>query len=190
MKAIFFITILAAFISACGNNNGNNDVKSNADTTTGKKPESSAINDEKVSSDNTVAAYLQLKNALTNDNSKEAANAGKVLVSSLQELDGSSFSAEQKKVYDELKIEIKEHAEHISSNASDIEHQREHFDMLSQDIYELVKSIKPTQVLYKDHCPMYNDGKGAIWLSESKEIKNPYYGSKMLTCGTMEEEMK
>ena len=27
------------------------------------------------------------------------------------------------------------------------------------------------------------DNKGAYWLSEEKEIRNPYFGSKMLTCG-------
>jgi hypothetical protein len=36
---------------------------------------------------------------------------------------------------------------------------------------------------------MYNDKKGAIWLSETKEIKNPYYGKKMLTCGNVKEEI-
>ena len=37
---------------------------------------------------------------------------------------------------------------------------------------------------------MYNEGKGAIWLSETKEIKNPYLGGKMLTCGEVQEEIK
>ena len=45
------------------------------------------------------------------------------------------------------------------------------------------------QTLYKDFCPMYSDGKGATWLSETKEIKNPYLGKKMPTCGSMKEEI-
>ena len=45
-------------------------------------------------------------------------------------------------------------------------------------------------MIYKDFCPMYNDNKGAIWLSESKEIKNPYFGKSMSTCGTVKEELK
>ena len=62
--------------------------------------------------------------------------------------------------------------------------------MLSKDVYDLVKAFGGGQVLYKNFCPMYNDKKGAIWLSETKTIKNPYYGKKMLTCGSVQEELK
>jgi hypothetical protein len=62
--------------------------------------------------------------------------------------------------------------------------------MLSKDMYDLVKAFGAGQTLYKDFCPMYNDNKGAIWLSESKEIKNPYYGKSMSSCGSMKEELK
>jgi hypothetical protein len=37
---------------------------------------------------------------------------------------------------------------------------------------------------------MYNDGKGANWLSETKEIANPYLGKSMPTCGSVKEELK
>jgi hypothetical protein len=37
---------------------------------------------------------------------------------------------------------------------------------------------------------MYNENKGAMWISEMKEVKNPYFGAKMLTCGTVEEVIK
>ena len=37
---------------------------------------------------------------------------------------------------------------------------------------------------------MANDKKGAFWISESKEIKNPYLGKKMPTCGEVKEEIK
>ena len=43
------------------------------------------------------------------------------------------------------------------------------------------------QKLYQDFCPMANDGKGAIWISEVKEIKNPYYGAEMLSCGSLKK---
>jgi hypothetical protein len=62
--------------------------------------------------------------------------------------------------------------------------------MLSQDMYDLVKSFDGTQTLYKDFCPMANDNKGAFWISEIKEIKNPYLGKKMSTCGEVKEEIK
>jgi hypothetical protein len=108
----------------------------------------------------------------------------------MQQVDENALNADQKKVYADVKDDIKEHAEHISTNGNKIAHQREHFDMLSKDMYDLVKVVKPSQTLYHDRCPMYNDGKGATWLSEVKEIKNPYLGKKMPDCGTVQEEIK
>lgn len=187
----FIIAIVAVILSACsGNNNNSKEANKTNDTATANAPASSATNQQPAPVDEAVTAYIQLKNALTSDNGNEAATAGKQLHDAMLKLDNASFAGEQKKVYDEVKEDIMEHAEHISTNANKIVHQREHFDMLSQDMYDLVKAVKPSQTLYKDHCPMFNDNKGAIWLSEVKEIKNPYYGKKMLTCGEEQEEIK
>ena len=85
--------------------------------------------------------------------------------------------------------DAREHAEHIGSNAGKLEHQREHFATLSKDVNDLITAFGAGQKLYQDFCPMYNDRKGAIWISETKEITNPYYGSKMLTCGSVKKEL-
>ncbi|TAL51147.1 MAG: DUF3347 domain-containing protein, partial [Chitinophagaceae bacterium] len=92
-----------------------------------------------------------------------------------------------KKVYDDIEDGLKEHAEHTGKNGSDIKHQRSHFSMMSEDVYDLVKAFGGGQPIYHDHCPMYNEGKGAMWLSEMKEVKNPYYGAEMPKCGSVEE---
>ena len=137
-----------------------------------------------------LSNYLQLKNALTKDNTNDAATAGKALETALKNFDKSALTAEQKTTFEDIQTDAIEHAEHIGTNAGKIEHQREHFDMLSKDVYDLVKAFGAGQTLYKDFCPMYNDNKGAIWLSEAKEIKNPYYGKSMSSCGSMKEELK
>ena len=137
-----------------------------------------------------VTAYLQLKNALTKDNSASAATAGTSLETVFTTFDKTTLSADQKKIYEDVEDDAREHAEHIGKNGGNIVHQREHFEMLSKDMYDLVKAFGGSQVLYKDFCPMYNNNKGAFWLSETKEIKNPYLGKAMPTCGTMKEEMK
>jgi hypothetical protein len=62
--------------------------------------------------------------------------------------------------------------------------------MRSADVYDLVKAFGAGRPLYHDHCPMYNDNQGAMWLSETREIKNPYYGAEMPACGTVEEIIK
>lgn len=137
-----------------------------------------------------VEHYLQLKNALASDKTKDAAAAGKEIVDAMGKLDKSLLTADQKKLYEDVEDDAREHAEHINANAGNIEHQREHFDILSKDVYDLVKAFGSGQVLYKDFCPMYNEKKGAMWLSEVRAIKNPYYGKKMPTCGSVQEELK
>lgn len=136
-----------------------------------------------------VSNYLKLKNALTKDDSKNAAAAGQAIVANLAALDANSLPAAQKKAFADVADDAKEHAEHIAANAGKLGHQREHFATLSKDVNDLIKTFGAGQKLYQDFCPMYNDGKGAIWISETKEIKNPYYGSKMLTCGSVKKEL-
>jgi hypothetical protein len=137
-----------------------------------------------------VNGYLLLKNALVADNTKDAASAGKTLESAFKSFDKNALNAEQKKAYEEIEEDAREHAEHIGDNGGKIEHQREHFDMLSKDIYDLVKVFGSEQTLYQDFCKKYNKGKGASWLSETKEINNPYLGKKISACCVMKGEIK
>ena len=134
-----------------------------------------------------VSNYLTLKNALTKDDTKGAASAGKTLYATFSTVNANSIDANKKKEYLDIVDDAKEHAEHIGANADKIEHQREHFVLLSKDINDLIRTFGTKQKLYQDFCPMANDGKGAIWISEVKDIKNPYQGSKMLTCGSMKK---
>ena len=67
-----------------------------------------------------VANYLKLKNALANDNSKEAANSGNDLLASIGKVDMNSISKEQMKTYMDIADDLKEHAEHIGENAGKI----------------------------------------------------------------------
>ena len=138
-----------------------------------------------------VDHYLHIKNALANDNGSEAANGGKAMEQVLNKIDKSFFTSDQKKVFDNIEEELKEHADHINKNSDKIGHQREHFAMMSEVIYELVKAFGAGQPIYHDHCPMYNENKGgAMWLSETKEIRNPYFGSEMSKCGIVEEVIR
>jgi hypothetical protein len=134
-------------------------------------------------------SYINLKNKLVQDNSDAAAEKAKTLLASLNRFDTKTLNPIQEKEYLEIADDAKEHAEHIGKNAGKIDHQREHFATLSKDINDLITMFGTKQKLYQDYCPMYNDGKGAIWISEIKEIKNPFYGSQMLTCGSLKKTL-
>lgn len=170
---------------ACNNNGSDKEVSDSSSTaaTTGQSSETTKPSGE------ILAAYLKLKNALTTDNDKEAATVATDLVKALKTIDKTAMSAEQNTVFTEVEADAIEHAEHIAANVGNLVHQREHFETLSADVYDLVKATGAGQKLYYTHCPMYNNNKGANWLSETKEVKNPYLGQAMLTCGTVKEEL-
>jgi hypothetical protein len=132
--------------------------------------------------------YLHIKNSLVNNNESEAANGGNAMYDAITKVDKSFFTIDQKKVYDGIEDNLKEHAKHISK--SKIDRQREHFAMMSEDAYDVVKAFGAGREVYHDHCPMANDNKGAIWLSETKEIRNPYFGGKMNECVKVPEVIK
>ena len=135
-----------------------------------------------------VKDYLALKNALVADNDKGAANAGKKLLATIKNVDVNSIPSGKQKEYEEIADNAKENAEHIGDKAGKIDHQREHLASLSKDVSDLITLFGSSQKLYQDHCPMYNDGKGAVWISETKDIKNPYYGNQMLSCGSVKKQ--
>ena len=130
--------------------------------------------------------YFNLKNALVADDNAKAKTLGATLATTLANFDVSSnFSDTQKAELKDIIEDAVEHAEHISESA--IDHQREHFKILSKDVTDMVAITGTENTLYQQFCPMY-DG-GSAWLSMSKDIKNPYYGSQMLNCGKVQKEI-
>jgi copper chaperone CopZ len=74
------------------------------------------------------------------------------------------------------------------SQEKNIDKQRELFAQLSEPLYKLTKVAELKYTVYYQNCPMYKGG--ANWLSKDSDIKNPFYGSMMLTCGNTVEELK
>ena len=73
-------------------------------------------------------------------------------------------------------------------SGSNIETQREQFAAFSQALYQSMKAHGAGDVtVYYQHCPMALNNKGAYWLSDTKQIRNPYFGDKMLKCGSTKE---
>lgn len=133
-----------------------------------------------------LADYMVLKDALVATDEKAAASAGKKLENTLKAFNVTSYTSEQQKELKDIIEVATEHAEHIGK--SEMAHQREHFKMLTKDITDLVAITGTDNTLYQQFCPMYADGGGA-WLSMEKEIKNPYFGSKMMNCGKVQKEI-
>ena len=135
-----------------------------------------------------IKGYLPLKNALAQDDSKKASDAAKSLFSILKKIDISKTDAKNNSELRDIVESAAENAEHIGEKSDDIAHQREHLLSLSNDIADLIKEKGTDGLkLYQDFCPMYNNGKGGTWISESEEIINPYEGQKMINCGSIKK---
>lgn len=72
----------------------------------------------------------------------------------------------------------------------DIEAQRTAFKNLSDNLYKSIKAYGLGGVTaYYEYCPMAFNDTGAYWLSDNSTIRNPYFGDKMLSCGSVEETL-
>ncbi len=128
-----------------------------------------------------LTKYYGIKDALVDSNAENASASAGELVATLEALDASKMTDAQKTQWEKLRELIRTDAVHINRN-KEIGNQREHMMKLSNNIYALVANFKAnTAEAYLHYCPM----KKASWLSDSKEVKNPYYGSKMLKCGSV-----
>ncbi|QYA25307.1 efflux RND transporter periplasmic adaptor subunit [Gramella sp. MT6] len=124
----------------------------------------------------TLDGYFELKDALVNSNAAQAMDAAKVSLKAMPEADLQGMAGAHLK-------KVKEMLEAISSNQN-LENQRAHFVILSENMIAITANIDSIgNTIYIQHCPMANSNKGADWLSLSSEVRNPYYGDAMLTCG-------
>jgi len=128
---------------------------------------------------NVLNLYYDVKDALVSSDAAAAAQKATALLNAVKGVDAAQLTAEERKAFTPLQEKISFDARHISE-VQDIAHQREHFAALSLNMYALAKGVKiSTTPVYEEYCPM----KKSYWLSKEKDIKNPYYGSQMLTCG-------
>ncbi len=133
--------------------------------------------------------YFLVKDALITSNGNSTASASKELVTAINNIKMDKLEMDVHMVWMKVVNTIKKDAENIG-NTKDIKIQRDHFTTLSKDIYTLIKVSKYETPVYYQFCPMFNDGKGANWLSKENAVKNPYYGSMMLNCGKTVETIK
>ena len=133
--------------------------------------------------------YFAIKDALINSDGNLASVKAKELSNAINAVKMETLSATEHSVFMAVKNDLVFDAGHIAES-KDANHQRDHFTSLSDNMYKLIKASKQQTPVYYQHCPMFNDGKGANWLSKENSIKNPYYGSQMLGCGKTVETIK
>ncbi|APU69781.1 DUF3347 domain-containing protein [Gramella sp. BOM4] len=117
--------------------------------------------------------YLEIKMALTNDDSGQAKDAAKSMV--------DSFS--------EDRAELKSIAAQLG-DTDDIEEQRRLFSKFTELAGPMFEEALSGGTIYKKFCPMAFNNDGAYWYADVEEIKNPYFGDKMLNCGSVKKTIE
>lgn len=139
----------------------------------GNQEASAEFKDEKIAA--TFQHYLHIKTALVNSNAAEARSGGKMMVEALEDSNAGKEAGD---------------AAGIIAESEDINEQRTAFSKLSAGMENMLKDALSSGEIYKQFCPMAFEGKGDSWYSSSREIRNPYYGDKMLKCGRIEDTIK
>lgn len=123
-----------------------------------------------------IKAYLSLKDNLVETDAKKAQKSAKEFLESIKTAKGEG-------------VESMRMATEKLIATDDIEVQRVNFEVISDNLYIYAQNNDMGIKLYRQHCPMAFKNKGASWLSEQSKIMNPYFGDKMLHCGTVEDEL-
>lgn len=134
-------------------------------------------------------SYFMVKDALVKTDGVLASTNAKTLLNVINEVNMDQLSMDVHMVWMKALKNLKEDAAKIADTKV-IGQQRSHFDSLSKNIYEVMKVSKQESPTYYQFCPMANNGKGANWLSKEETIKNPYYGSQMMSCGKTVETIE
>ena len=145
---------------------------------TGLVQQSFAQDSLKTQHSSILTSYYHVKDALVKGNSDAAGINATAFLKAINETEKAIITPEYigSLVNDATSI----------SRSNDIKVQREKFASLSANLLAVLKKTKlSNEPIYQMYCPM----KKAVWLSDIKAIKNPYYGSAMLTCGSIKETL-
>lgn len=133
--------------------------------------------------------YFAVKDALVKTDGAAASTNASNLLAAINEVKMDKLSMESHMAWMKVLKNLKEDAKQIA-DTKDAAKQRDNFMTLSKSMYEVMKVSKQDSPTYYQFCPMANDGKGANWLSKEDKIRNPYYGSQMMSCGKTIETIK
>ena len=193
MRYIFFLFICCT-IASCGNDSSNANSEATENTVQAPKPNPESNLGDKGTSGlmEVVKKYFALKNALVATKAADAGSAASQLASQAGDFLTSlqSDSANKAALAPYLDTIVNASKQITAIDDKTCEKQRIAFEQVSISVYGLAnKAGLKNAKIYHQYCPMAFNDKGAYWLSEESEIKNPYFGKKMLECGEVTDSL-
>jgi len=133
-----------------------------------------------------LSKYYGIKNALVTSDAAGAAKQAMEFSATVEKIDIKKLTVSEQQSFNNTKSKLLSNAGKIGTS-TDIKTQREAFASFSEAMIILAKETSLSkQPVYIDYCPM----KKNYWLSADIQIKNPYYGNSMLTCGKVSETLQ
>ncbi len=143
--------------------------------------------------DKLLTSYFLIKDALFAGDTLKANSAAATLIVAADSLKTEEIKGDTSGA---LKATAQDFAGTISGwgkgliGEKGIEAKRKEFEMISDALWSLTRTVKYSgQKLFYQYCPMAFDNKGAYWMSNQREIKNPYFGEIMPVCGSLEDSV-
>jgi membrane fusion protein, copper/silver efflux system len=138
-----------------------------------------------------VQDYLAIQNSLAGDDFPSAKKAGEKFATTLNGMDMGLLKGEAHGLWMDALDMLKKGSEKIAA-ARDIEALRSGFEFLSigtaGSVERLGADIKGP--IFELFCPMAFNNKGATWLQQDEEVRNPYFGAAMFACGEVRRQLK
>jgi len=166
MKTKMNALVIMVLCAACGTPKQENTVEETASV--------EVVSETVKEQDEVVAAYIKVKDAL--------------VATDMEATKAAAESLHQAVMADESLKSLAD-ATMVVAEGVDIKAQRAAFQNLTAEFISYAKTSKSDVKLYVQFCPMAFDNTGANWVSTSSEIRNPYFGDRMLKCGRVEEEI-
>ena len=134
--------------------------------------------------------YLALKSAMTRDDTARAMQQRRQLAERILSVNPESFTQKTARQRWHAHRDTLERLLTQLRNVQGLRRLRRVFVYISGQMVQIVEAFHPqNEPLYLQFCPMADDDKGAFWLSREEEIRNPYYGAQMLSCGNVEKAL-
>ena len=187
MKTSLFAFLALLALGSCGSNVDNNTEIEHVDgEIVGRNvPMPDAVTQAWSAS---TAAYLELKEVLVASDLPSAQRAAGQLSAAIGGADMAAMGGAHD-TWMTTAPSVGAAAQQIET-ANSIEAAREAFSALTPPMVAAIKELGDGgRELFVQHCPMAFDNAGADWVSSEREIRNPYYGDAMLTCGKVTEEL-
>lgn len=127
--------------------------------------------------------YIALKDAFVLTDADAATTAATAFQESLKKVEMSLVKGDAHNYWMKKLNGLEKRSEKITK-LGDVEKQRKQFQGVTKLMIPTLQAFGVEgATIYIQHCPMAFNNRGADWLSTEEQIRNPYFGDKMMKCG-------